>query len=147
MRKIIAILLSLLILSALLVPVFAEDSPSGDIKYKIDIYYDLDPMIHDGTVTVPPDTPYDFTPKSFEGYIFDKIEITGEYEIVQNGNTYTIIAKSDLIIHVKFKQKTTPPPDDHDSPPTGTNNIFYFCLMLVALTGIAVSVRKLVKNR
>lgn len=167
MKKVFAVLLAVLVLSAFALPVFAADSPGADGKWAVDIYYHLDTVEHDPTVLVSDPGSYTFLPADKAGYEFDYYEV---YKVHDNGvkelvGTYTTTEGvtinfssefdnlselefcSDVEIHVYFKEKNpvTPSPDPV-SPPTGSSILPYVALIFIACIGIAFTARKLVKN-
>ena len=150
MRKVIALLLTVLLLGSLATAVFAAPSVVAPVEFEIEIILDLDPPEDGGKVTVKEGEEYVLTPPEKEGYEFDKYVIEGEYEIVKkDGDKWTIIPKSDLVIHVKYKG-VEPKPVPHDdkpvSPSTGDNSLFLGILMVVGLCGVVLATRKLVKT-
>lgn len=153
MRKVFALLLTVLLLGSLATFAFASDgNPSQVIvpKFSIEIIYDFETPEDGGTVTVDQGTEYTLTPKEKEGYEFEDYVITGEYTLVsKDGSTWVIIALSDLVIHVKYKDVTpTPKPIDDNpvSPRTGVNVVLYTAMILLGLFGVAYVTRKLVKT-
>lgn len=151
MRKVFALLLTVLLLGSLATMVFAGDDPSAVAvpKYTIDIYYDFETPEQE-TVVVDEGKTITITPKDKDGYEFDTYEISGEYEIVsKDGKSWVILPKSDLVIHVKYKGVTPEPKPEDDkpvSPRTGVNPMIYAGLILFGLCGVVVATRKLVKN-
>jgi len=152
MRKLAALLLVVLLLGSLATVAFAEDDPSKTIdpKYKVEIIYDFEVPEDGGTYTVKENEEFVFSPKEKDGYTFDRYEIEGEYELVsKDGNTWTIIPKSDLIIHVKYKGVTPEPKPTDDkpvSPGTGVNTVLIAAVILVGLCGVVLAGKKLAKN-
>ncbi len=167
MKKLFAVLLAVLMLSAVALPVFAADSPGGREKFYVDIYYHLDTVEHDPTIELPNPSTYTFTPKDQPDYEFDYYEV---YTVAKD-NTKTLIGTyntpdgvtinlsseftklselnlgEDVEIHVYYKAKTPvePDPGPH-SPATGVDVLPYVALILVALFGVAFATRKLIKT-
>lgn len=164
MKRLFAVLLAVLMLAAIAMPVFANSdaeteevlSPTEKAKYKIDIYYDLDTVVYDGQVLVPAGDDYVFIPKEQDPkYVFDHIEIEGDYTMIQDGDKYIITPKGDLVIHVKYKgQNPAPTPSDtgKESPNTGLQKssglpaAVLVLIAVIAVAGVVLSVRKLRKN-
>lgn len=152
MRKVLALLLAVLLLGALATVCFADEytgnSQAVDPEYKVHIIYDFAVPEDGGTVEVKPGNSVVISPKEKDGYIFDHYEITGEYEIIsKDGNSWTIVPKSSLTIHVKYKGVNPKPVDDKPvSPPTGVNTVLYAALILFGLCGVVFATRKLIKN-
>ena len=167
MKKLFAVLLAVLIVSAFVLPVFAADSPGADGKWAVDIYYHLDTVEHDPTVLVDDPGTYTFVPADKEGYEFDYYEVykVHDGDVKELVETYTtpegvtinfssefgkvpeLDFCSDAEIHVYFKEKTPVEPDPTPvSPPTGSNVLPYVALILIGIIGVAVATRKLVKN-
>lgn len=160
MKKLFAVLLAVLILSAIAVPVFAADSPSGDGKYKIDIYYHLDTTEHKPTIEVKDGDTYVFELEDHPDYEFDRIEIICksftktytttdpiELKFDSNGDKDSLVLSEDVEIHIYYKDKTPVNPDPTPvSPPTGVNVLPYVAMIFAAIFGIAFAARKLVKN-
>ena len=164
MKKLFAVLLALLILSAVAMPVFAAPSPGGQGNFTIDIYYHLDEVVKEHE-EVPNASYYTFAPKDQPGYEFDNYELyTKDGTLIGTFNTLDEIKlylaingdtkddadyslADDIVIHVYYKEKTPVNPDPGPvSPPTGTNLLPYLALILVGLFGCAFAVRKLVKT-
>lgn len=152
MRKVLALLLTVLLIGSLATAVFAEDDPSktANPEYEIDIIYEFKVPEYGDTTIVKEDEEYILKPRDKDGYIFDHYEIEGTYEIIsKDGNTWTIVAHSSLTIHVMYKG-VTPKPNPQDnkpvSPSTGVNTVLYSVMILLGLFGIAFATRKLVKT-
>ena len=159
MKRLFAILLAVLMLTAIAMPVFAGEnteeteevvSPTEKKEYKIDVYYDLDQVVYDGQVLVTVGDDFTFTPKDQGAqYIFDHLEIEGDYTVTQNGNTFVIHPNGDLVIHVKYKGQNPPTPQTDDtpiSPNTGLPTEWLVLIAVIAVAGVVLSVRKLRKN-
>ncbi len=152
MKKALALLLAVFLLGSLATVCYAGDfsgdSQAVDPEYKVHVIYDFQIPEDGGTVEVKPGNTVVITPKDKDGYIFDHYDITGDYEIVsKDGNSWTIMPKSSLTIHVKYKGVNPPPNDDKPvSPSTGANVPLYAALVLFGLCGVVVATRKLVKN-
>lgn len=152
MRKVFALLLTVLLLGSLATMVFASDDDPSAVavpKFTIEIHFDFETPVVE-TVVVEDGTEYTLTPKEKDGYEFEGYEISGEYEIKsKDGNTWVIIPKSDLVIHVKYKGVTPEPKPEDDkpvSPRTGVNTVLFAAMILVGLFGVVVATRKLVKT-
>ena len=144
-------MLSLLLVSALATAVFALDSTTGDNEFKVQVVYETKDPITEGPFTVKEGENYTLVVKTIDGYTFDKIQIDGKYELVsQDGNTYVIKPLEDIVIHVLFKDTpVTPKPSDDGgkSPATGVNPMMIALIAVVAVAGVVVSTRKLIKTR
>lgn len=153
MRKVFALLLAVLLLGSLATVCFAtDDLPSTVVvpEFNVHIIFDFDIPEDGGTEVVKEGGQYVFSPREKDGYTFDHYEITGSYEIVsKDGNTWTIVPLTSLVIHVKYKGVTPqdkPTDDKPTSPSTGMNTALYAALILFGLCGVVVAGRKLVKN-
>ena len=152
MRKVIVLLLTVLLIGSLATIAFAEDNPSrtGDVEYKIDVVYDFEVPEYGDTTIVHKDEEYILKPREKDGYTFDHYEIEGEYTIIsKDGDTWTIVAHTSLLIHVKYKGVSTKPnPQDDNpvSPSTGVNTALFAAMIVFGLCGVVFASRKLIKT-
>ncbi len=155
MRKILAILLTVLIVGSLATAVFAGPSTETDTKWRVEVIYDLEEEVPGGEWEVKDGDIWTFTAEDQEGYEFEGFEILvdgeGSYEIIkQEGNHLELKVNGNLVIHVKFKD-TTPEdnPDDPGpiSPPTGSYLPFIAIALIIGMAGVVLSTKKLLKDR
>ena len=159
MRRIFALLLAVLMFASFATVAFAADSPVATKEYKITVTHEF------GTpetvvAAVKDGNEYTLTAKEKEGYKFVGFEIEqpeSSYEIVsKNGNTMVIRAKADLTVHAKYEAVAAAKPaattgakpvdGKATSPKTGDNTAMVVVMMLVAMCGVVVASKKLVRN-
>ena len=166
MKKIIALLVALLLMSCAVISVSAEVSPTAPIKDK---YISIDAVaVPEGSGTVTPDidNPVKYevgtdgtvtlSASTIEGFKFSHWEfITGEFDIVEGSltsPTLVILPKGDVNIRAyahfieEGEEPTVPeskpvekPDDDKNSPTTGEATTVYAVMTAVVLmVGFAV---------
>ncbi len=147
MKKIIALILTLAMVLALPVFAFAEDSPSGDPEYDVNII-----QVDGATVTggKNDDGSYTVTVTVKDTHNFNKWDIQGEYELVDcelTDETVTFTYTSDITVKAELIKKgassgTGSIDTGSGSPETGNDNTYAIVavalLAVIAVAGVFV---------
>lgn len=156
MRKYLAVLLAVLMLSALCVSVFAGNdpivSPTTKPEYLVDVHDYADgtpPVVSRETVPVGDTIRFDVDPNS--PYEFDCFTINGEYTIVEgslDGPYIVIKPASDLVVTAKYKGvpiETNPSDTSSESEQFGADitwiAIAFAVLVVCAVAAVFVAKR------
>lgn len=160
MRKFLAVLLAVLMLSALCVSVFAGDdpivSPTTKPEYLVefdDYFHGTPPAVSNETVPVGDTIRFDSDPTSpykFVGFI-----ISGEYTIVEgslDGPYIVIKPASDIVVIAEYEGVpivTTPSDTSHDGPQTGSDITWIaiaFAVLVVCAVAAVIIAKRFVKK-
>jgi hypothetical protein len=148
MKKLLAFICTLAIVAAGAVTAFAADSPSGEVKYKVNFAtYASGSKKVSTNYTVEGDT-IKFTASESQ-YTFEKWEISGDYEIVSGSltsKTLVIRPKADVSVVELFKEVSTSGGSSSNtsdkSPTTGDAFSVFAALIALISAGAFVVVKK-----
>ncbi len=159
MRKLIAVLLAVLMLSALCVSVFAGNDPIVSPTTKPEYLVEFDDYAHSNpgsapavsNYTVPVGDTIRFEADPTSPYEFVGFTIDGEYTIVEgslDGPYIVIKPASDLVVIAEYEGVpivTTPSDTSHDGPQTGSEitwiAIAFGVLVVCAVAAVIISKR------
>lgn len=160
MRKYLAVLLAVLMLSALCVSVFAGNDPIVSPTTKPEYLVEFDDYVH-GTppavsnVTVPVGDTIRFDSDPTSPYKFVGFTIDGEYTIVEgslDGPYIVIMPASDIVVIAEYEGVpivTTPSDTGHDGPQTGaviTWIAIAFAVLVVCAVAAVIIAKRFVKK-
>ncbi len=139
MKKIIALALALVLMLAISVPVFAEDSPENPgEKFNVTVNgsHASYTKNEDGTITFTTDDE-----SAFKGWV-----IEGKYEIVSGSlDSPTLVVRPLSDLKATLNGEKVPSGDDK-SPATGNNPAVFAILALCSLAGAAYATKRAVTN-
>lgn len=154
MKKILAVLFAVLLISVSSVAALAAPSPTAPVIYNVTVEAQQGGSVHSSVETVQQGDQVILTATVDDGYIFTTWNISGEYEIVEGSlSSERIVVRPDSDIHATagFKAASADVPtsptegpapgpgnDSPTSPQTGYDGFVFAGLSVLLLSGIVL---------
>lgn len=154
MKKILAVLFAVLLISVSSVAALAAPSPTAPVIYNVTVEAQQGGSVHSSVETVQQGDQVILTATVDDGYIFTTWNISGEYEIIEGSlSSERIVVRPDSDIHATagFKAASADVPtsptegpapgpgnDSPTSPQTGYDGFVFAGLSMLLLSGIVL---------
>ncbi|HIR02578.1 MAG: hypothetical protein U0M23_02110 [Acutalibacteraceae bacterium] len=154
MKKILAVLFAVLLISVSSVAALAAPSPTAPVIYNVTVEAQQGGSVHSSVETVQQGDQVILTATVDDGYIFTTWNISGEYEIIEGSlSSERIVVRPDSDIHATagFKAASADVPtsptegpapgpgnDSPTSPQTGYDGFVFAGLSVLLLSGIVL---------
>lgn len=154
MKKILAVLFAVLLISVSSVAALAAPSPTAPVIYNVTVETQQGGSVHSSVETVQQGDQVILTATVDDGYIFTTWNISGEYEIIEGSlSSERIVVRPDSDIHATagFKAASADVPtsptegpapgpgnDSPTSPQTGYDGFVFAGLSVLLLSGIVL---------
>lgn len=154
MKKILAVLFAVLLISVSSVAALAAPSPTAPVIYNVTVEAQQGGSVHSFVETVQQGDQVILTATVDDGYIFTTWNISGEYEIIEGSlSSERIVVRPDSDIHATagFKAASADVPtsptegpapgpgnDSPTSPQTGYDGFVFAGLSVLLLSGIVL---------
>ena len=154
MKKILAVLFAVLLISVSSVEALAAPSPTAPVIYNVTVEAQQGGSVHSSVETVQQGDQVILTATVDDGYIFTTWNISGEYEIIEGSlSSERIVVRPDSDIHATagFKAASADVPtsptegpapgpgnDSPTSPQTGYDGFVFAGLSVLLLSGIVL---------
>ena len=154
MKKILAVLFAVLLISVSSVAALAAPSPTAPVIYNVTVEAQQGGSVHSSVETVQQGDQVILTATVDDGYIFTTWNISGEYEIIEGSlSSERIVVRPDSDIHATAGVKAAsadvptsptegpapgPGNDSPTSPQTGYDGFVFAGLSMLLLSGIVL---------